>query len=198
LSTTQNTRFIRACPGAKLGWQRQRAWMEVFSSLQITYSREPSFLTCQRRSYSSSTRSALLAKSGSRGNSHDRYCHGLTASRASHRHTVEADIASAMPSPTTSRASSGHDHRDNGTPARAANWQASALTCATCTGLNRTGRPDRARSTNPANPCAANRPRQVRTVSTLTPTSTAIAALDHRCAASSTIWARILSRCGVF
>jgi hypothetical protein len=80
----------------------------------------------------------------------------------------------------------------------AGNWQASALTCATCTGLNRAGRPDRARSRNPANPCAAKRPRQVRTVSTQVPTTAAITAFEHRSAASSTIWARTLSRYGVF
>ena len=29
------------CPGARVGWQRQRAWMEVFSSAQITKSSRP-------------------------------------------------------------------------------------------------------------------------------------------------------------
>ncbi len=92
------------------------------------------------------------------------------------------------------RASSGHDHRDNATPPRP------ALTrqCLDLGDLHRSEprRPaERARSASPASPCAANRPRQVRTVSTLTPAA-AIAVLDHRRAASSTICARALSRYG--
>lgn len=38
---------------------------------------------------------------------HDRYCHGLSASRASHRRTVAAEPDSATPWVTASRASSG-------------------------------------------------------------------------------------------
>ena len=111
------TRIIRALPGGRLGWQRHRAWIEVFSSLEITNSRGPSVRPAHRRSYRSSTRSAFAAKSGSRGNNHDRNCQGLIASRASQRRTVAGEIASAMPWSTISRASSGHDHRANGTPA---------------------------------------------------------------------------------
>jgi hypothetical protein len=31
-----STRIILALPGGRVGWQRQRAWMEVFSSEQST------------------------------------------------------------------------------------------------------------------------------------------------------------------
>jgi hypothetical protein len=44
----------------------------------------------------------LVAKSGSRGNSQDRYCQGLIASVASHRRTVDAETASTMPRATAS------------------------------------------------------------------------------------------------
>ncbi|MEU5942897.1 hypothetical protein ABZ807_27870 [Micromonospora sp. NPDC047548] len=36
------TRIVRAAPGDRVGWQRQRAWMLVFSSLEMTYSCGPS------------------------------------------------------------------------------------------------------------------------------------------------------------
>ena len=91
---------------------------------------------------------------------------------------VEAEIAAAMPRPTTSPARSGQDHRDSGTPVSAGSWQASALTSATCTGVNRGGRPDRRRSASPARPSSAYRPRQGRTVSTVTPRRRAILALE--------------------
>ena len=81
-----------------MGWQRQRAWMEVFSSLEMTYSSVAERLRRRQvRAYRSSTRAALAAKSGSRMKIQDRYCQGLSASAASQRRTVEAEIAAAMP-----------------------------------------------------------------------------------------------------
>lgn len=51
-------------PGARVGWQRQRAWMEVFSSALITYSSSPSCSPCQVRAYRSSTQAAFNWKPG--------------------------------------------------------------------------------------------------------------------------------------
>jgi hypothetical protein len=77
----------------------------------------------------------------------DRYCQGLIASALSRRRrAVGADMVGAMARSTTSRASSGHDQRDSGVPVSGGNWQSSALTSATCTGVNRVGRPERLRS----------------------------------------------------
>ena len=45
--TAERARIIRAVPGGRLGWQRHRAWMLVFSSLEITNSRGPNFRPCQ-------------------------------------------------------------------------------------------------------------------------------------------------------
>jgi len=73
--------------------------------------------------------------------------------------------------------------------------QASALTCATCTGVKLRGRPDRGRSSSPGRRYAANRLRHLRTVSTAIASSAAIAMFERRCAAASTIRARTTSRC---
>src|SRR5688572_17743858 len=54
----------------------------------------------------SNTRTALAAKSGSRGKIHDRYCQGLMASSASQRRTVEAATDPTIPSVTAWTASS--------------------------------------------------------------------------------------------
>ncbi|MEU0040081.1 hypothetical protein [Streptomyces sp. NPDC006333] len=54
----------------------------------------------------------------------DWYCQGLSVSSASQRRTVEAEMDPAMARATTSRASSGHDQRDNGVPVSAGNWHA--------------------------------------------------------------------------
>ncbi|SCE59767.1 hypothetical protein GA0115234_11625 [Streptomyces sp. DvalAA-43] len=162
-----------------MGWQRQRAWMEVFSSLGMTYSSSPSGSPSKVRAYRSSTRVALAWKSGSRMKIQDRYCQGLIASALSQRRTVEADMAAAMALATTSRASSGHDQHDSGVPVSAGNWQASALTSATCSGVNEGGRPERSRSARAGRPPAANRPRQVRTVSTCIRVCAAIRVLER-------------------
>lgn len=48
-----------------------------------------------------------------------------------------------LPRVTASRASSGHDQRDSGTPLSAGSRQASAFTSTACKGVNEDGRPDR-------------------------------------------------------
>jgi len=77
---------------------------------------------------------------------HNWYCHGLRASWDSQRRTFEEAIDAQIPVAAACRASSGHDQRDNGTPQSAGGVHATALTCATCTGVNGLGRPDRAAS----------------------------------------------------
>ena len=67
---------------------------------------------------------------------HDWYCHGLSASSDNHRRTVAGEIDPQIPSVTACRASSGHDHRDSGSPLSLGGVQAIALTRATCTGVN--------------------------------------------------------------
>src|SRR6266511_3052205 len=111
--------MVRALPGGRVGWQRQRAWILVFSSAHSTYSSGPSGRPWKRRAYRSSTRLALARKSGSRMKIHERCCQGLIASLASQRPTVDAEIAVAMPRVTASRASSGQLHTDSGTPCSA-------------------------------------------------------------------------------
>ena len=117
-----------------MGWQRHRAWIEVFSSAHTTNSPSPSSSPCHVRAYRSSTRAALTAKSGSRGKIHDRCCQGLRTSSASQRRTVDAETASTIPRATASTASSGALHRDSGAPDSAGSSQASALTPTTATG----------------------------------------------------------------
>jgi hypothetical protein len=77
----------------------------------------------------------------------------------------------------------------SGTPVAAGSWQASATTAARVSSLIRRGRPERGRSASPSRPRPANRPRHLRTVSTLTRRSAAIRALSRPRAAASTICA---------
>jgi hypothetical protein len=142
-------------------------------------------------------RPALARKSGSRMKIHDRYCQGLSASSASQRRTVEAETGAVMARAVTSRASSGHDQRDNGVPVSTGSWQARALTSATCSALNDGGRPLRLRSDRPGRPCSAKRPRQQRTVSRCSPVSREMRALERPRAACSTTCARTRSRYSV-
>jgi hypothetical protein len=58
---------MRARPGGSVGRQRQRAWIEVFSSAQTTKSRLPKGLPSKMRAYRSNTTAALAVKSGSAG-----------------------------------------------------------------------------------------------------------------------------------
>src|SRR5215211_1984345 len=88
-------------PGGRVGWQRQRAWMEVFSSAEMTYSPEPNAWPWNTRAYRSSTRVALAAKSGSRGKTQERCCHGLMASWQSQRRTVEVDTSATTAAANT-------------------------------------------------------------------------------------------------
>ncbi|OIJ88470.1 hypothetical protein BIV24_21450 [Streptomyces colonosanans] len=191
------TRIALARPGARVGWQRQRAWMEVFSSALITYSSSPSGTPCQVRAYRSSTRWALVRKSGSVMKIQEWCCQGLSASLASQRRTVEADTNVAMPRTIASWASSGHDQRDSGTPLSAGNRQASALTSAICNAVKAGGRPERRRSASPARRCSANLPRHLRTVSRCRLVSRAIRALERPLAACRTTCARARSRYSV-
>ncbi|WP_239655470.1 hypothetical protein [Mycobacterium riyadhense] len=57
----------------------------------------------------------------------DRCCQGLSASCDSHRRTVAGEIDAQTPPATAWFASSGHDHRDSGTPASPGGVQAIAL-----------------------------------------------------------------------
>jgi len=137
---------------------------------------------------------ALAAKSGSRGKIQDWYCQGLTGFSAKIRKMEDGEIGQARPWAASSAASSGPVHRDSGTPVAAGSWQASATTAARSSALIRRGRPHRGKSLSPASPRAANRPRHLRTVSTLTPRPAAIWALARPRAAASTICARSQSR----
>ena len=106
--------------------------------------------------------------------------------------------ALTRPCAVSSAASSGPVQRDSGTPVAAGSWQASATTAARSASVIRRGRPDRGSSSSPASPRPANRPRHLRTVSTLTPRPAAIRALPRPRAAASTICARSRSRQHVF
>jgi len=91
----------------------------------------------------------------------------------------------------TWRANSGAGHRDNGAPLSTAGRQASAFTCATCTGVNVGGWPDRFPSTKLGSPGAA---RHLAAVSTQIDKR---AVLGRPRAASSTMDIRNASRCVV-
>ena len=140
---------------------------------------------------------ALAAKSGSRGKIHDWYRQGLMGCSAKIRKTEDGEIGLARPWAASSAASSGAVQRDSGTPVAAGSWQASATTAARSSALIRRGRPQRGKSVSPSSPRAANRPRHLRTVSTLTCRSAAMRALARPRAAASTICARSQSRCAV-
>jgi hypothetical protein len=116
-----STRLARPLPGGRVGWQRQRAWMAGFSSLEMTYSSGPSGFPSHMPWYRSRTRVALARKWGSRMEIQDRYCQGLRASLASQRRTVDAEMLSTKPRSCASYANSGQVHRDSGTPDSAGN-----------------------------------------------------------------------------
>jgi hypothetical protein len=137
-------------------------------------------------------------KSGSRGEIHDWYCQGLTGCPARIRSTEDTESWHPGPALMTSASSSGPVQRDSGTPVAAGSWQASATTAARVSSLIRRGRPRRGRSASPSRPRPANRPRHLRTVSTVICRSAAIRALSRPRAAASTICARSRSRQAVF
>ena len=58
----------------------------------------------------------MRAKYGSRGKIHDRCCHGLIASLASQRRTVDAETEARLPAAAACRASSGQVQRASGFP----------------------------------------------------------------------------------
>lgn len=127
--------------GARLGWLWHQAWMEVFSSALITYSSSPSCSPCQVRAYRCSTQAAFSQKPGLVMKVPERCCQGLSASWASQRRTVDADMNGVMPRRAASRASSGHDQRESGTSLSAGSRQAGALSSAACSGANEAGGP---------------------------------------------------------
>ena len=107
------------------------------------------------------------------------------------QHRGRRELAWASPALMISVAARGPVQRDSGTPVVAGTWQvASATTAARVSSLIRLGRPDRGRSFSPSSPRAANRPRHLRAVSTLTSRSRAMQALARPRAADSTICAR--------
>src|SRR5271166_259375 len=111
-----------------------RACTEVFSSALITYSLAANGASSKRRAYRSSTRAALVVKSGSRGKIQDRCCQGLIASAESQRQMVVPEIEATMPCSMAVRARSGQCQRASGTPAVEGSSQASALTATTTSG----------------------------------------------------------------
>lgn len=100
-------RMARDAPAGRLGWQRQRAWIEVFSSAEITYSSFRSGTLSNSRAYRSSTRAAFRSNSGSRGKIQDRKVQGRTASSASRRQMVDSEMLATMPRVITSARMSG-------------------------------------------------------------------------------------------
>jgi len=165
--------------------------MEVFVSAEITYSSSVNAVPSQTRAYRSSTVVALAAKSGSLMKIHDWCCHGLIASSASHRPTAEEHADEQIPSTTACKPVRGSYTKTAAPHLASGGWQASALTLATCTGLNRGGRPERFASPSEPTPgWAHHRWRHLRAVSTLTATRAAITVFDRPCSASSTILAR--------
>src|SRR6476620_11644976 len=113
-----------------------RAWMEVFSSAEMTYSSGRSGVSWKRRPYRSRTRAALAPKSGSRGKIQERCCQGLIASALSQRQIVVPEIEAVMPCSTAARARSGHCQRASGwgLSAFTGSSQASALMATTTSG----------------------------------------------------------------
>jgi hypothetical protein len=187
---------MRAWPGGRVGWQRQRAWMLVFSSAEMTNSSAPSARPAKPPSYKSSATPALAANSGSRGKIHERCCQGLIASASSQRHSVVVEMSSTSPVAMSSWRSSPRLQRESGTPRGAGSSQATALAQATTAAGNTRGRPGRLRSRRPCNPSLKKRLRHLSTVLGATPTRRAISAFGSPAAASSTILARTTTRHG--
>src|SRR5215211_411593 len=137
-----STRITRATAGGRVGWQRQRAWMEVFSSAEMMNSSGSSRRPWNRRWYKSRTTPALAAKAGSRGEIQERCRHGLIASSCSQRHSVDTEIWSIRPVVMTSSRSSARLQRPSGTARIAGSSQAIALT-STITAEGELARPTR-------------------------------------------------------
>src|SRR6266540_3502450 len=129
-----STRMARDAAGARVGWHRHLAWIEVFSSAQITKSSSPSGVPSNCRWYRSSTRPALASKSGSRGKSQLRKVHGRMASADSHRQMVVSEIWATIPEAMASARRYGTNHRDRGRSSFEGSSQARALTATTTSG----------------------------------------------------------------
>jgi len=97
-----------------VGWHRHRAWIEVFSSAEITNSDGCRGFPSHRFAYRSRTLEALASKSGSRGKIQLLKVHGRMASEVSHRHTVASDTVATIPLRMASVRMSGTLKRDSG------------------------------------------------------------------------------------
>ena len=130
------------------------------------------------------------------GKIQERCCHGLSASSASQRAIVEADAAQT-PRSITSRCSSAREKRESGTPSVRGSSQAIAFTCATSSGgkTPRTARPWSI--ARPSSRSSKKRFRHNDTVRSAQSRRRAISAFVFPSAASSTIFARNTSPCGV-
>jgi hypothetical protein len=91
-------------------------------------------LPCHSRAYKSSTRPALIANSGSRGNTQLRWYQGRMASSCNQRHRVLPLMEATRPLCWTCCTRSLVLHRDSGRPCFAGSSQAKALICTTSSG----------------------------------------------------------------
>lgn len=156
---TRERRRAGTPPGAggRRWWMRLRAWMEVVSSAEITYSSPARGWPAKTRWYRSSTTPAFSANAGSRGKIHERSRHGRIASSESHRQIVVPEICSQMPRSIARRRMSARDRRESCSPSSRGSWQASALTSATTEGGNAGLRPRPGASSSPPRPCSKKR-----------------------------------------
>src|SRR5437867_18556 len=108
--------------------------MLVFSSAEITKSCGPNARPSQRPWYKSKMGPARSANRGSRGNSQLRWRQGRIASASNQRHSVVPLTVATSPRASTSRRSSGNDHRASGRPAAAGSSHAIRFTSTTTLG----------------------------------------------------------------
>ncbi len=163
----------------RLGWIRCRACTPGFSSAERTYSSAPSGSPSKDPGVQVEHPAGLEREVGVAGKDPGPVLPGFDRVRGQpaphrggrHRRDHAASAAST--------ASSGQLHLASGMSVSAGSSQANAFTSATWTALNRRGRPGPGRSVRPASRSPANRRRHLRTVSTCTPRSAAIAAFDR-------------------
>src|SRR3972149_9158317 len=113
---------------------RRRAWMLVFSSVEMTQSAAARGSPSHIPWYRSITRQAFSLKAASRGKIQVRWLHGRIASSLSQRHRVVSPMEATMPRLRTSCLISARLKRDNGRPCSCGSSQASALTATTTPG----------------------------------------------------------------
>ena len=118
-----------------------RAWIEVFSSAQSTYSPRPSRRPAQRRAYRSRTTAAFSLNAGSRGKIQLRCAQGRRASSASQRQIVVPEISATIPWRTASARMSGTCRREKGSSSCRGGVQAIAFTATTTSGGKSPGPP---------------------------------------------------------